>query len=102
MMLSLKLTTFAKTTKQFVTFNLGHAPEGGGVMYKCTTHHHACECREKLMQYVCRELLNEHHAIRKFSAGFGAASICECPACKAARKLYPDLTADRPQSPSAG
>lgn len=56
-------------------------------MKQCTTHHHACACRETLIKAICRHLLYEHRELSAFMAGFAKPQECDCKACKAARIL---------------
>lgn len=55
----------------------------------CVTHHHACDCREKLIQELCKLYLREHKEIKEFTAGFGKREQCECEGCVKARVLAP-------------
>ena len=57
-------------------------------MKECTTHHHACDCREEKMLLICRQIMREHNELKKFTAGFGNVAMCDCPACRSAIDLY--------------
>ena len=54
----------------------------------CITHHYACDCREEKLKRICRAILEEHHALKEFVAGFAKADPCQCDTCKAIRELY--------------
>ena len=82
-----KTTYEANTSTDLASW--GSLPEREGKEMACTTHHNACECREKMIQAICMAYLDEHQTLRQFRAGFKKATLCECPICKTIRKLYP-------------
>ena len=55
-------------------------------MTECTNHHQACECREELMKKIVKRILAEHQ-----NEKWSLSNNCDCAACEAARKLYPEL-----------
>lgn len=59
------------------------------VAKECVTHHHACDCREKLIQELCELYLREHQGIKALTAVFGKHEQCECEGCIKARVLAP-------------
>lgn len=77
--------------KKLQGFIKGHTAEGSvretAVVGGCTTHHHACDCREKAIQELCELYLREHEKVKAFTAGFGKREQCECDGCVKARML---------------
>ena len=57
----------------------------------CTTHYHACDCREERMQSICKRYLEEHIKLRQAMFGMRKSDKCNCPECRMIRELYPDL-----------
>jgi hypothetical protein len=58
-------------------------------MKRCTTHYHACDCREEMLRVVCKQLLKDHSQ-RPEMAGLDTLVqdwACQCHACRCARTL---------------
>lgn len=61
-------------------------------MKQCTTHHHACDCRERDMKMVCNAWLRSHNIAPHYDeiSRTYIAKYCRCDICEAVRRLYGD------------
>ena len=56
---------------------------------ECTTHHHACDCREKIIRDISKYIINFHAYLLKTASASKYKFVCECSCdiCNKARTL---------------
>jgi hypothetical protein len=60
-------------------------------MKPCTTHHHACDCREAVIQKLFREIVLSHRINSDTHYNECEKPGQACQFCSEALRLYPNL-----------